>query len=97
MPPEFARRYGLSGTTTWRACGCAACRNTGYRGRQAIAEFLVPDAEIERLIMTGAGQAEIERAAVAGGMKTMLQTGMEAVARGETTVEEILRAVRAEE
>jgi type II secretory ATPase GspE/PulE/Tfp pilus assembly ATPase PilB-like protein len=30
-------------------------------------------------------------------MKTMLQTGMEAVARGETSVEEILRAVRAEE
>ncbi len=97
MPPEFARRYGLSGTNIWRSCGCTACRNTGYRGRQAIAEFLVPDAEIERLIMTGAGQAEIERAAVAGGMKTMLQTGMEAVARGETTVEEILRAVRAEE
>jgi general secretion pathway protein E len=97
MPPEFAQRYGLSGTNIWRSCGCAACRNTGYRGRQAIAEFLVPDAEIERLIMTGAGQAEVERAAVAGGMKTMLQTGMEAVARGETTVEEILRAVRAEE
>ena len=81
----------------WRACGCPACRNTGYRGRQAIAEFLHPDAEIERLLFAQADQAAIERAAVAAGMKTMLQTGMEAVARGETTVEEILRAVRAEE
>ena len=96
-PEDFARRYGFAGAHIWKACGCAACRNTGYRGRQAIAEFLVPDAEIERLIVTGADQAAIERAAVAAGMKTMLQTGMEAVARGETTVEEILRAVRAEE
>jgi general secretion pathway protein E len=96
-PPELRQRYGLTSDTMWRACGCPACRNTGYRGRQAIAEFLVPDAEIERLVVTGADQASIERAAVAGGMKTMLQTGMEAVARGETTIEEILRAVRAEE
>jgi general secretion pathway protein E len=97
VPEDFARRYGFAGTKIWKARGCPACRNTGYRGRQAIAEFLVPDAEIERLIVTGADQAAIERAAVAGGMKTMLQTGMEAVARGETTMEEILRAVRAEE
>ena len=97
VPEDFVRRYGFAGTHIWKACGCVTCRNTGYRGRQAIAEFLVPDAEIERLVVTGADQAAIERAAVAGGMKTMLQTGMEAVARGETTVEEILRAVRAEE
>ncbi len=96
-PPELARRYGFVSGTLWHARGCAGCRNTGYRGRQAIAEFLLPDAEIERLIVTGADQAAIERAAVAGGMKTMLTTGMEAVARGETTIEEILRAVRAEE
>ncbi len=96
-PPDLARRYGFTGAEIWRACGCSACRNTGYRGRQAIAEFLLPDAEIERLIVTGADQASIERAAVAGGMKTMLHNGLEAAARGETTLEEILRAVRAEE
>ncbi len=95
-PPELARRHGFTGENIWRACGCQVCRNTGYRGRQAIAEFLVPDTEIERLIVTGADQASIERAAVTAGMKTVLQTGMEAMARGETSIEEILRAVRAE-
>jgi general secretion pathway protein E len=94
-PPELAVRFGLK--TVWRAGGCAACRNTGYKGRQAIAEFLTPDAQIERLIFARAGQAEIEQAAVAAGMQTMLAAGMAAVARGETTVEEILRAVKAEE
>jgi len=58
---------------------------------------LTPDAQIERLIFARAGQAEIEQAAVAAGMQTMLAAGMAAVARGETTVEEILRAVKAEE
>jgi general secretion pathway protein E len=96
-PLDLRERYGFASTTMWRACGCPACRNTGYRGRQAIAEFLTPDAEIERLLFTRADQSAIERAAVAAGMKTMLQNGMAAVARGETTIEEILRAVRAEE
>ncbi|GAB0120249.1 GspE/PulE family protein [Acidisoma sp. 7E03] len=95
-PPGLMQRFRLGATTVFRACGCPACRNTGYRGRQAIAEFLTPSPEIERLLFARADQAAIERAAIAEGMKTMLQTGMEAVARGETTVEEILRAVRAE-
>jgi general secretion pathway protein E len=96
-PEEFRTRYDIQAETIFRSCGCPACRNTGYRGRQAITEFLTPDTELERLLFTKADQSVIERAAIAAGMKTMLVTGMEAVARGETTVEEILRAVRAED
>jgi general secretion pathway protein E len=95
-PPEWRNRFDHDSATIFRACGCAACRNTGYRGRQAIAEFLAPDANIERLLFARADQSAIERAAIDGGMKTMLQAGMEAVARGETTVDEIFRAVRAD-
>ncbi len=97
MPSELQQRFGMESGHVWRAVGCPACRNTGYRGRQAIAEFLTPNPEIEKLLFTRADQAAIERAAIAAGMKTMWQTGMAAVARGETTVEEILRAVGAEE
>jgi general secretion pathway protein E len=97
LPPELAERYGLKGTTICRPVGCPACRQSGYRGRLAIAEFLSPNAEIERLLFARADHLAIERAAVAAGMKTMLQTGMEAVARGDTSIEEVLRAVRAED
>ena len=97
MPKDLQDRFGVHSGHVWRAAGCPACRNTGYRGRQAIAEFLTPTPEIEKLLFARADQAEIERAAIAAGMKTMWQTGMEAVSRGETTVEEILRAVGAEE
>jgi general secretion pathway protein E len=94
---ETRRRFGLETDTIWRAAGCPACRGTGYRGRQAIAEFLTVDAQIKRCIAGRAGQPEIEAAAAASGMQTMLQTGMAAVARGETTVEQILRAVKWED
>ncbi len=97
MPAELQHRFGVETSHIWRAVGCPACRNTGYRGRQAIAEFLTPNAEIEKLLFSRADQASIERAAVAAGMKTMWQTGMAAVERGDTTIEEILRAVGAEE
>jgi general secretion pathway protein E len=76
--------------------GCPQCRQTGYRGRQAVAEFLVSDAEIERLIFARADHTEIERAAVAAGMVTMFDAGLDAAIAGVTTIEEVVRSIRAE-
>ena len=99
--PEMVRRFGLDrrcegDPVLWHPVGCAQCRNTGYRGRQAIAEFLQPDATIERLIFTRADGSEIERAAVAAGMVTMFDAGVAAALEGTTTIEEVVRAIRAE-
>jgi general secretion pathway protein E len=80
----------------FHAPGCAECRNTGYRGRFAIAEFLTLDAEIEQLIFARADHNSIERAAVAAGMATLLQCGLDAALAGDTTIEEVVRSVRAE-
>ncbi|MBV9250484.1 MAG: Flp pilus assembly complex ATPase component TadA, partial [Acetobacteraceae bacterium] len=101
-PPELVRRFDLERrtdrrpVTLWHAAGCAECRNTGYRGRLAIAEFLEPNDEIERLIFSGADHASIERAATAAGMTTMFESGLSAALAGDTTVEEVVRSVRAE-
>jgi general secretion pathway protein E len=93
--PELVRRFPvLQSGTLFSAAGCPACRHTGFRGRTAIAEFLTPDAEIERLLFARAGQAEIEAAAIRAGMRTMLETGLAAAARGETTPAEIFRVIR---
>ena len=80
----------------YHAVGCPECRHSGYRGRFAIAEFLTMNAEIEHLVFTRADHNSIERAAVATGMKTMFQYGIEAALDGVTTIEEVLRGVRAE-
>jgi len=101
-PPELVARFGLDRRTQDRpiilhhAAGCPACRQTGYRGRQAIAEFLVPDAAIERLIFARTDHPSIERAAVEAGMVTLFDAGIEAALAGTTTLEEVARSIRAE-
>jgi len=101
-PPEMIERFGLERRTTVRpitlfhAVGCPQCRGTGYRGRQAIAELLIPNDEIERLIFARADHSQIERAAVAGGMHSMFDAGIDAALDGITTVEEVVRSIRAE-
>ncbi len=100
--PEMIERFGLDRRTQRRPItlfhpvGCAACRNTGYRGRQAIAEFLAPDAEVERLIFARTDHTAIERAAVQAGMVTMFEAGVEAALAGTTTIEEVARSIRSE-
>ena len=99
---ELIRRFSLDRrcdggeVTLYHPVGCPACRQTGYRGRAAIAEFLELGPEIEQLVFARADHASIERAAIAGGMESMLDTGIEAALAGETTIEEVVRSVRAE-
>jgi general secretion pathway protein E len=76
--------------------GCAACRGTGFRGRRAIAELLVPTRAIDRLIFEGADDAAIERAAVGEGMRPIFDSGLLAVLEGDTTIEEVVRCIRSE-
>ncbi len=101
-PAELVRRFNLDrrtdsdAITLWHPVGCAACRQTGYRGRQAIAEFLRPDAAVEQLIFGRTDHTRIERAAVEAGMVTMFDAGLEAVLAGTTTIEEVVRSIRTE-
>ena len=101
-PDELIEGFALDQRTDawpiklWRAVGCPQCRHTGYRGRQAIAEFLVPNEEIEHLIFARADHVAVERAAVAGGMITMFNAGLDAALAGATTIEEVVRSIRAE-
>jgi len=97
--PEVIRRFKLDQralgepVTLSQPVGCQECRQTGYRGRFAIAEFLVLNQEIERLIFQRADHGSIERAAVAGGMISLFECGLDAVLSGETTIEEVVRSV----
>jgi general secretion pathway protein E len=100
--PELIRRFDLERRCNgvpvrlWHAMGCPQCRGTGYRGRLAIAEFLRPNAELERAIFAGAGHAQIERLAVEAGMVTLFDAGLDAVLAGATTLEELTRSIRSE-
>jgi type IV pilus assembly protein PilB len=77
----------------FRAVGCSACANTGYRGRKAMAELLPMTEEIERLIIEGGSVDDIHKLAVSQGMLTLRQSGLRKAIEGETTLEEVLRVV----
>ena len=77
----------------YRAVGCSACANTGYRGRKALAELMPMSEEIERMIIEGGSVDEIHRLAVSQGMVTLRQSGLRKAIEGETTLEEVLRVV----
>ena len=79
--------------TVYDAVGCKACSDTGYRGRLSINEVMVVTEEIQRLAVERRPSDEIKRVAVSQGMKTLRADGMEKVARGLTTLEEVLRVV----
>ncbi len=78
----------------WRPVGCSACGRTGFKGRAAIVELLPMGEDAGRLMLARAEAREIERAAVAQGMRTMLQHGVAKARAGVTTLDEVLRVTR---
>jgi len=76
----------------YRPKGCDECDRTGYKGRLAVYELLVADATVKRLIQTHAQITEIWAAALAGGMRTLKQDGIDKVLKGETDMDQV-RAV----
>jgi type IV pilus assembly protein PilB len=77
----------------FRAGGCHACGNTGYRGRMALHEVMSISEEIQRLTVEQASSEVIKKVALEQGMTTLRHDGMEKVRAGHTSLEEILRVV----
>jgi general secretion pathway protein E len=92
----FERLAPAEAITLFHPKGCPACRGTGYSGRRAIAELLVPNRAIDRLIFEGADDSAIERTAVEQGMRPIFDNGLLAVIEGDTTIEEVVRCIRSE-
>ncbi|MDR6538471.1 GspE/PulE family protein [Variovorax soli] len=71
--------------------GCGHCRGTGYRGRRALTELLVLDDELRELVVQQAPIAQLKAAARSRGMASMRRAALDAVRRGQTTLQEINR------
>ena len=74
----------------YEAVGCKACRGTGYRGRRGIYEVLVNTPAVQEQIVTKIDTAELRDTAVGEGMQSLRVSGAARVARGETTIEEVI-------
>jgi len=81
----------IQGKKLYKGKGCEKCINTGYLGRSGIYELLPITNDIRKLIMEHADAVAIKEKAIANGMKTLLQDGIEKAFQGLTTLEEVLR------
>jgi len=92
-PPDRLKPWIPKGTPLYRAAGCPDCAMTGYRGRFSIMEVLTVTPEVESRIAAGEPAERIAKAARRGGMKSLWDSGLAHVLRGESTVDELMRVV----
>ena len=78
----------------YRAQGCAACANTGYRGRMGLYEVMPMTEDIERLTVERASSEAIKAVALEQGMISLRDDGLEKVRMGVTSIEEVARVVK---
>jgi len=81
----------------YKGKGCQHCFNSGYSGRTVIAEVLQISQKIRDLILAGSQEQFIKQQARVEGMKTLREDGLEAVLKGYTTIEEVLRVTTPDE
>ena len=69
--------------------GCANCNFKGFKGRNALMEFLVISPAIRELIRDGASSRQILEVATQEGFRTRYQKGLKKVLQGITSMSEI--------
>jgi type II secretory ATPase GspE/PulE/Tfp pilus assembly ATPase PilB-like protein len=77
-----------------RGQGCAACRQTGYRGRTGIFELLTMTDDLRHDLLTELDHGALRRRVHEAGMVTLKQDAWAKVQAGLTTIEEVLRVVQ---
>ncbi len=89
-PEMFAKATPMKGR------GCSHCRNSGYRGRNAIFEMMRMTSTLRELTFSQAPAQELRRQAKKGGMKSLLHDGVMKALKGITTLDEVLSTCHAE-
>ncbi|MEF7614053.1 ATPase, T2SS/T4P/T4SS family [Aquincola sp. MAHUQ-54] len=86
----WTARFGSGGRLMhYHAPGCKHCDDSGFKGRVGLHELLSMSRDLRRLVQTGARVEEILNTALAEGMRTLRQDGIEKVLQGLTTIEEV--------
>ena len=96
-PPEHAlKKAGFTDEdlaqswTMYRPVGCDACRGKGFKGRAGVYEVMPITAEMQRVIMEGGNEVDIQQMAYKEGMVDLRRAGLLKVMAGITSLEEVL-------
>lgn len=90
---EVLGQNATSETTIYKPHGCAACNQTGYRGRTGIHELLLVDEKVREMMHEGVGEQAIERY-IRKTTPSIREDGCSKVLAGATSLEEVLRVTR---
>ncbi|MBW8035522.1 MAG: type II/IV secretion system protein [Planctomycetes bacterium] len=88
---RLAERWKVEVPKYYRGVGCRKCRNTGYIGRIAMHEMLLPNETVLDAITEGVTMKKLRKMAITSGMVPLHLDGVEKVKAGITTMEEVLR------
>lgn len=83
--------------TFFKAKGCPKCNYRGYDGMTVVCELLIVDDAIRPLILQKSDAGTIKKIAIKNGMKSLRQDAFEKVFSGITSIEEVVRAINADE
>jgi type IV pilus assembly protein PilB len=94
--PEVALELGMTAEDAatkkfFYGKGCDRCNNTGYKGRMGIFELVVMNDELRNMIVAEASLDEFRNACRKHGMRTLRESGLQAIHAGLTTIEDVVR------
>lgn len=92
----FKKVLGRDVTEIYSTCGCDECGN-GYSGRIAIHEVLTINQDIKDAISNNLRKEALRKLVYNSDVITLLQDGLEKVANGLTTFEELLKIIELED
>lgn len=93
---QLGSKFADASLVAYKGRGCGRCNHTGYRGRLALYEVLVPSDILRERISAGVGLAEIGQLARQEGVGSLLEDAVAKVKSGLTTMEEVLRVLGAQ-
>ncbi len=100
--PEVAMELGMTPAEAatkkfFHGKGCQKCNNTGYKGRLGIYELLIMNDALRELVIAETSLDEFRDACRKYGMRTLRESGLQAIHAGLTTIEDVVRETVVEE
>jgi type IV pilus assembly protein PilB len=100
--PEVAMELGMTPTEAatkkfFHGKGCQKCNNTGYKGRMGIYELLIMNDALRELVIAETSLDEFRDSCRKYGMRTLRESGLQAIHAGLTTIEDVVRETVVEE
>jgi type IV pilus assembly protein PilB len=88
LKPDEAKAQGMK---FYYGAGCDKCNNLGFKGRSGIFELISMTDELRDLVSNGASTDQLRSAMRAAGTRGLREAGLEALTRGVTTIDEVVR------